>query len=40
VIHRGYGRDKRGAVRAVYPGQLSMPFSMRPVPDFVQPPFG
>lgn len=40
VIHRGYGRDKRGSVRAVYPGQLSMPFSMRPVPDFVQPPFG
>jgi hypothetical protein len=37
---RLYGRNKRGAARAVYQGQISIPFSMRPVPDFRHPPFG
>lgn len=35
-----YGRNKRGAVRALYTGQSSVPFSMHPVPDFAHPPFG
>lgn len=35
-----YGHDKRGYARVVYGGQTAMPFSMRPVPDFRQPPFG
>ncbi|HXV04533.1 MAG TPA: hypothetical protein VFP23_01335 [Solirubrobacterales bacterium] len=36
----GYGRHRRGAARAVYRGERSKAFSMRPVPDFYQPPFG
>jgi hypothetical protein len=40
LIPRRYGRHKRGAARAVYQGQSAIPFSMRPVPDFPQPPFG
>ncbi|HKB50506.1 MAG TPA: hypothetical protein VKC63_03650 [Solirubrobacterales bacterium] len=40
LIPRRYGRNKRGAARAVYQGQPSVPFSMKPVPDFPQPPFG
>ncbi|HEX2588342.1 MAG TPA: hypothetical protein VHL51_08765, partial [Gaiellales bacterium] len=35
-----YGSDRRGSARAVYPGQPSIPFSMKPVPDFRQSPFG
>ncbi len=35
-----YGRHRRGFARAVYRGEASIPFSMRPVPDFYQPPFG
>lgn len=35
-----YGRNKSGAVRARYMGQASLPFSMKPVPDFPHPPFG
>jgi hypothetical protein len=35
-----YGRDRRGSVRAVYRGEAAIPFSMRPVHDFYQPPFG
>jgi hypothetical protein len=37
---RRYGRHKRGSARAVYQGGPSVPFSMRPIPDFRQPPFG
>jgi hypothetical protein len=37
---RLYGRNKRGSARAVYQGGSSVPFSMRPVPDFLHPPFG
>jgi hypothetical protein len=40
TIPSSYGRDKRGRVRAVYNGQGSIPFSMRPVKDFRQSPFG
>jgi hypothetical protein len=35
-----YGLDRRGRARAVYGGEASVPFSMKPVPDFPQPPFG
>jgi hypothetical protein len=35
-----YGRSKKGAARAVYGGEISPDFSMRPVKDFRQPPFG
>jgi hypothetical protein len=36
----GYGRAGRGRIRALYRGQGSVPFAMRGVPDFFQPPFG
>lgn len=35
-----YGRDKHGLARALYKDQEAVPFSMRPVKDFRQPPFG
>jgi hypothetical protein len=35
-----YGRSKKGAVRAVFAGEPSLPFSMKPVKEFIQPPFG
>jgi hypothetical protein len=35
-----YGADKKGSVRAVFGGETSVPFAMRPVRDFYQPPFG
>ena len=35
-----YGRDKKGAARAVAAKQASAAFSMKPVPDFHHPPFG
>jgi hypothetical protein len=35
-----YGRRLVGAARAHIAGQASLPFSMRPVPDFRHPPFG
>ena len=37
---RKIGRLKRGGVRASYRGQDSLGFSLRPVKDFRQPPFG
>jgi hypothetical protein len=40
VAETGYGRNKRGAVRAHHGKAASVPFSMKPVPDFRQPPFG
>ncbi len=40
VVRRRYGANRRGAARAVYHGRASVPFSMRPVPDFPHPPFG
>jgi hypothetical protein len=40
LVPRRYGHNKRGSARAVYRGGSSVPFSMRPVPDFIQPPFG
>lgn len=36
----GYGRNRKGQVRAHYRGGNSPAFSMRPVPDMRQPPFG
>jgi hypothetical protein len=35
-----YGANKKGEVRAVYSGEPSVAFPMKPVGDFVQPPFG
>lgn len=40
IAKTGYGRNKRGTVRAHYADGSSVPFSMRPVPDFPHPPFG
>jgi hypothetical protein len=40
LIGKSYGRNKKGLVRAVYQGQAAVPFSMHPVKDFSQPPFG
>ena len=40
TVRSGYGREKKGAVRAEYFGEASVPFPMNPVGDFVQPPFG
>jgi hypothetical protein len=40
VVNTRYGRNRRGLARAVYHDQRAIPFSMRPVPDFPQPPFG
>lgn len=39
-IASSFGRNKKGAARALFAGQKSTPFSMRPVPDFHHPPFG
>jgi hypothetical protein len=36
----GYGGDKNGYARALYRGQNSLAFSMKPIPDFRHPPFG
>ena len=35
-----YGSNRSGAVRAHFRKGASLPFSMRPIPDFPQPPFG
>jgi hypothetical protein len=40
TLHSGYGRNRRGAVRARFGGRTSVPFSMRAVRDFHHPPFG
>jgi hypothetical protein len=40
LVHSRYGSKENGRVRAVYGAQRSLPFSMRPVEDFFQPPFG
>lgn len=36
----GYGRNHKGAARALYRGQASPPFAMRGFKDFRHPPFG
>jgi hypothetical protein len=40
LIKRHYGRNRRGLARTIYGGQASPPFAMKPVPDFIHPPFG
>jgi hypothetical protein len=40
TVPSSYGSDKRGSVRALFTGEFSIPFSMRPVKDFAQNPFG
>jgi hypothetical protein len=39
-IRGDYGGNRRGSARAIYRGERSLPFSMRPVADFRHPPFG
>jgi hypothetical protein len=39
-INGEYGRDRRGTVRARFGKELSVPFSLKPVKNFYQPPFG
>lgn len=40
TIKTRYGSGHHGIVRAQYRGAKSIPFSLKPVPDFPQPPFG
>lgn len=40
VLRTSYGRGKYGQARAVFEGNDSLPFSMRPIADFRQSPFG
>jgi hypothetical protein len=40
TLHTAYGAGEVGSARAVFGGQASAAFSMKPVPDFVHPPFG
>jgi hypothetical protein len=40
TLPSSYGRNKHGRVRALYRGESSLPFSMRPIGDFRHPPFG
>lgn len=40
VVPGRYGRNKKGAARAVFGAEAAIPFWMRPVRDFRQPPFG
>jgi len=40
LVRGRYGLNVKGAARAVFNGEVSMPFSMKPVRDFRQPPFG
>jgi hypothetical protein len=40
VVRGLYGRHQSGSVRALYRRDRSVPFSLRPVRDFYQPPFG
>jgi hypothetical protein len=40
LVPGDYGRGHRGSARAVFGGETSVPFSMKPVRDFRQPPFG
>jgi Cellulase (glycosyl hydrolase family 5) len=35
-----YGRNKKGAARAVYSGHIAVPFPMKRIGDFHHPPFG
>lgn len=40
VAEGTYGRHQHGMVRALYRGEEAVPFSLHPVRDFHQPPFG
>jgi hypothetical protein len=40
VVRGSYGRNRRGVVRARYRRDRAIPFSLKPVRDFYQPPFG
>ena len=40
TIDSSYGGNRQGQARAVIGGDASVPFSMQPVKDFRQPPFG
>jgi hypothetical protein len=40
AVRTAYGRNKRGTVRASYGGETAVPFSLSPIREFYQPPFG
>jgi hypothetical protein len=40
TVRTDYGRGGHGQARALFRGELSLPFAMRGVADFPQPPFG
>jgi hypothetical protein len=40
AVRTSYGRGDHGKVRAVYSGESAIPFSLHPVREFHQPPFG
>ena len=40
VVQTTYGTNLHGAVRAQFSGETSLPFAMKPVKDYYQPPFG
>lgn len=40
TVPTAYGRGRNGKARARFAGTTAAAFSMRPVPDFLQPPFG
>jgi hypothetical protein len=40
TVPTAYGHDHHGSARAVFDKQIAVPFSMKPVPDFRQRPFG
>ncbi len=40
TVGTAYGRNQKGAARALLGGRGSASFSMKPVPDFYHPPFG
>jgi hypothetical protein len=39
-VRTSYGRGEHGRVRALYRGETAIPFSLTPVKEFYQPPFG
>ena len=39
-VEGAYGRNESGTVQARYRGETAVPFSLKPVKDFYQPPFG
>jgi hypothetical protein len=40
AVRTSYGRNRQGTVRASYSGETAIPFSLDPIKEFYQPPFG